>query len=179
MKERITARAYAKSIVQLGKETNADIAKDLTKLQTTINENNDLETLLFLEVFTLEEKETVLREVMSKLDLSALAQNFILLLLSEKRLGFFPMIYKEVIVLDDEERGFLRGTIEGAGDEVDPNFQQKMTEYLTSKVGKKAVLEYKKSDRVTAGYRVTLEDLQLDASLDGQLNKFKQSVLNS
>ena len=51
--------------------------------------------------------------------------------------------------------------------------------YLQQKLGKEAILEYKKSETVTAGYRVTVEDLQLDASLENQLEKFKDSVLNS
>jgi F-type H+-transporting ATPase subunit delta len=179
MKEKLISRAYAKSVVQLGKENGIDIARELTELSLLINENNDLETVLFLEVFTLEEKTQVLNDVLKKMNLSSLTQNFMNFLLSEKRISLFPMVFKEVVVLDDEEKGFLRGTIEGAGPSVGPEFQEKMTQYLSQKIGKKTILEYKQSDRVTAGYRVTLEDLQLDATLDNQLNKFKQSVLNS
>lgn len=179
MKEKIIARAYAKSAVQLGKEMNVDLAKELTELNIVINENNDLETVLFLDVFTVEEKAAVLSDVMKKLNLSDLTQNVLSLLLTEKRISLFPLIFKEIIVLDDEERGFLRGTIEGTEDQVDQAFHEKMTTYLSKRVGKKAILDYKKNAKVTAGYRVTLEDLQLDATLDNQLNKFKQTVLNS
>ncbi len=179
MKERIIARAYGKSLIELGLEQKVDVAKELTELNVTINENNDLETVLFLDVFTIEEKENVLKDVMAKLKLSPIVQNFVLFMLNEKRMPIFPLIFKEVIVLDDHEKGFLRGVIEGSGEQVDPDFQKKMTDYLSEKLGKKALLEYRKSSKVTAGYKVTMEDLQLDASLDNQLNKFKQTVLNS
>lgn len=179
MKEKIIAKAYAKSLVQLGAELNVDVAEELTKLNIVINENNKLETVLFLDVFTIEEKSNVISDVMKKMGLSPIVQNFIKFMLQEKRIHIFPLIFKEVIVLDDESRGFLRGTIEGAGNEVDPAFQEKMLKFLSEKVGKKTHLEYVKNENLTAGYRVTVEDFMLDASLDNQLNKFKSSVLNS
>jgi F-type H+-transporting ATPase subunit delta len=179
MKDRIIARAYAKSIVHLGKEMNVEVAKELTSLTETINSSNDLETVLFLDVFTVEEKMAVLEDVIAKLKLSTLTLNFVQFVMKEKRVSLFPLIAKEVIVLDDEDKGFMRGTIEGNNIDVDPEFQKQMTDYLAKKVNKQTILEYKQNEKITAGYRVTLEDLQLDATLDNQLNKFKQSVLNS
>lgn len=179
MKEKIIAKAYAKSLVELGSELKVDVADQLTKLNVVINENNDLETVMFLDVFTIEEKMNVLSDVMSKLSLAPIVQNFVKFMIQEKRNQLFPLVFKEVVVLDDEAKGFLRGTIEGAGNDVDPAFQEKMHKFLSDKIGKKTQLAYVKNTNLTAGYRVTVEDFMLDASLDNQLNKFKSSVLNS
>lgn len=179
MKEQIIAKAYAQSIVELGAELKLDLVKELTTLTETINKSNDLETLLFLEVFTAEEKLSVLNEVMKNLGLSQVTVNFMQFLLSEKRIGLMPMIFKNVIVIDDHNRGFLRGTIEGSEESVPADVKEKLKTYLQQKLGREPILEYKKSTNVTAGYRVTVEDLQLDASLENQLEKFKDSVLNS
>jgi F-type H+-transporting ATPase subunit delta len=73
----------------------------------------------------------------------------------------------------------MRGTIEGVLDDADAKFSEKMTKFLSEKIGKEIKLVYKKNDEMTAGYKVTVGDLQLDASLDNQLNKFKETVLNS
>jgi F-type H+-transporting ATPase subunit delta len=178
MKEQIVAKAYAQSLIELAKEANVDAAKELTDLSVLINKNNDLENLLFLDVFTIEEKEEVLKEILTKLGLSSIVKNFINFLVNEKRIGIFPLIFKEVIVIDDHNKGFLRGTIEGSDSDVTPEFKTKMTTYLKEKLGITAELNYVKNDDITAGYRVTVEDLQLDASLDNQLNKFKNSVLS-
>lgn len=179
MKEKLIAKSYAKTISQLGQELNVDAADELTKLTTTINENNDLETLLFLDVFTPEEKQNVLDDVMKKLGLSQVVTHFMKFLLQEKRISLFPLIYKDVVVLDDEAKGFMRGTVEGVFNEADASFTEKMTSFLSDRLGKKIVLSYKKNEDMTAGYRFTVGDLQLDASLDNQLNKFKETVLNS
>src|SRR5690606_19329804 len=129
--------------------------------------------------FTLEEKSTVLNEIMKKLGLSAISSNFINFLLQEKRIQLFPLIFKEVIVIDDHKRGFLRGTVEGAEDAPNAAFVEKIKTYLQQKVGKDIQLSYTKNQEIAAGYRVTVEDLQLDATLENQLNQFKDTVLNA
>ncbi len=114
MKEQIIAKAYAQSIVELGTEMKLDLVSELTKLTEAINKSNDLETLLFLEVFTADEKLSVVNEVMKRLGLSQVTVNFMQFLIQEQRIGLMPMIFKNVIVIDDHNKGFLRGTIEGS-----------------------------------------------------------------
>ncbi|MDO9181332.1 MAG: F0F1 ATP synthase subunit delta [Bacteriovorax sp.] len=179
MKEQIIAKAYAQSIVELAEELKLDLANELTVLSETINKSNDLETLLFLEVFTVEEKLSVLDLVMTKLNLSQITKNFMHFLIQEKRIGLMPMIFKNVIVIDDHKKGFLRGTIEGSEESIPADVKENLKKYLQQKLGKEAILEYKKNENVSAGYKVTVEDLQLDATLENQLEKFKESVLNS
>ena len=179
MKEQIIAKAYAHSIVELSEELKLDLASELTLLNETINKSNDLETLLFLEVFTSEEKLNVLDTVMEKLKLSQITKNFLHFLIQEKRIGLMPMIYKNVIVIDDHKKGFLRGTIEGSEDSIPAEVKENLKKYLQAKLGKETILEYTKNTYVSAGYKVTVEDLQLDATLENQLEKFKESVLNS
>lgn len=177
MKEQQIAKAYAQSIYQLGKEQSVDMASELTKFTEIINSNNDFETLLFMDVFTVEEKMSVVDEVFKKESFSSMTQNLVRFMLTEKRINLFPLVFKEVVVIDDNEKGFLRGVIEGTSNDVDPAFKTKVEAYLKKQIGKDAKLEYQKSDSVTAGYRVTLGDLQLDASLDNQLEQFKKSIL--
>jgi len=179
VKEQIISKAYAQSLVELSEELKLDLAKELTTLTESINSNNNFETLLFLDVFTNEEKWSVLEIVTSKLGLSGVMKNFLHFLIQEKRIGLLPMIFKDVIVIDDHKKGFLRGVIEGREEQLSDEVKNKLKAYLQNKLGKEAVLTYQQTDSVSAGYRVTVEDLQLDASLDHQLENFKDSVLNS
>lgn len=94
-------------------------------------------------------------------------------------MGILPLIFKELVVIDDHKKGFIRGVIEGREDEASPEVTEKIVSYLSEKVGSKPVLTYKKNENLTAGYRVTVEDLQLDATIDNQLNKLKSEILNS
>lgn len=179
MKEQIIAKAYAHSIVELSDELKVDLVGEMTKLTEVINKNNDLETLLFLDVFTAEEKLNVVGEIMKKMNLSQVMFNFVQFLLSEKRIGLMPLIFKNVIVIDDHNKGFLRGTIEGNEKALPEDVKNKIKNYLKVKLNREPILEYKENSSVSAGYRVTVEDLQLDASLENQLELFRESVLNS
>lgn len=178
MKENNIAKVYATTLAQLGKENGFDVAKELTALTETINASNDLENVLFLDVFTVEEKTDVFKAIADKINLSAMLKNAVLYLINEKRISILPLIFKEVIVLDDHEKGFLRGTIEGSDENISDDYKNKLIASMSGELaGKQAILDYKKNEDITAGYRVTVGDFQLDATVDSQLKNFKQSVL--
>jgi F-type H+-transporting ATPase subunit delta len=177
MREQAVAKVYAKSLLELGDEKNVKIADELTRLTVVINASNELENVMFLELFTLDEKRAVFNEVAKKISLSPITTDVINFLIDEKRIGILPLIIKEVIVLDDDRKGFIKGTIEGPGVEIDPVFKSKIENFLKNKLGKAPHLQYVNNNNLTAGYKVTVEDLQLDASLDNQLEQFKQSIL--
>jgi len=179
MKEAVVAKAYAKSIFELGESISVDVTSELISFNELINENNDFETLLFSDAFTVEEKEAVLSSVFDKANYSSLTKNSVNYLLSEKRIGLFPLIFKEMVVIDDHKKGFLRGTIEGSEESISEEVTAQLIKYLKSKVGGEPKLNYKKNDNITGGYRVTVDDLQLDATIDNQLNILKQEILNS
>lgn len=178
MKEQNIAKVYALSFMDLGESNKVDMAKELTALTETINASNDLENVLFLDVFTNEEKEGVFNAIADKINLSPITKAAVKYLIEEKRIGILPLIFKEVIVSDDERKGFLRGTIEGSTDQISEEYKAKLVAAISAELsGKKPILDYKKNEEVTAGYKVTIGDLQLDATVDNQLNNFKETVL--
>ncbi len=178
MKEQSVAKVYAKSLLELGDDKNVKIADEMIKLTEVINKSNELENVLFLDVFTLEEKKVILAEVAKKLNLSQLSTEAIKYLIDEKRIGLLPLIIKEIVVIDDERKGFMRGTIEGSDAQIDSAFKAKIESFLKAKLGREPHLDYVQNINISAGYKVTVEDLQLDASLDNQLEQFKQSILS-
>jgi F-type H+-transporting ATPase subunit delta len=177
MKDTLVAKIYARSVLELGDEKKVDIGSDLIRLTEVINSSNQLENVLFMDVFTLEEKRNVFLQVASKMNLSPLTIQTVEFLIDEKRISLLPLLIKEVIVLDDERKGFLKGTIEGREKEIDGDVRQKIENYIKNKLGKKLSLKYIQTDKITAGYKVTVDDLQLDASIDNQLEKLKQSIV--
>jgi F-type H+-transporting ATPase subunit delta len=80
--------------------------------------------------------------------------------------------------MDDERKGFMKGTIEGTDVQIDPVFKAKIESFLKTKFGRTPNLDYVQNKNLSAGYKVTVEDLQLDASLDNQLEQFKNSILS-
>ncbi|MFP5457649.1 MAG: FoF1 ATP synthase subunit delta [Bacteriovoracia bacterium] len=178
MKQVIVAKAYALSLLQLAEEKKVLLVDEFTSLTEMINKANNLENILFLDVFTGDEKKAVFADVAKKAGFSELLVMCVNYLIEEKRIGLLPLIVKEMIVMDDERKGFIKGVIEGAEHQIDPKLIDQMKAFLKSRLGREPSLTYAQNANITAGYRVTVEDLQLDASLDHQLNQFKQSVIS-
>ncbi len=178
MKEKIIAKVYANTFIELGRDQNVDVASEMTSFSETISASNDLENLLFLDIFTNDEKSDVFKKIAEKINLSKVMIAAILYLIEEKRIGLFPMIFKEIIIVDDESKGFMRGTIEGRTEEIDENLKAQLIAKLNNNLGgKKPILEYVQNEEITSGYKVTVGDLQIDATLDNQLESFRNSVL--
>ncbi len=178
MKESNIAKVYASTFIELGKENNVDVAKELTTLTEVINLSNDLENVLFLDVFTNEEKSDVFKAVAEKINLSKILVTAVNYLIQEKRISLLPLIFKEVIVIDDAEKGFLKGRIEGSSDSISDDYKAKLIAVIKKELGNvEPVLEYVKNSNITAGYKVTVGDYQVDATVDNQLSSFKNSVL--
>ena len=179
MKRENSSKIYAQALLALAKDQKIDLATELTKVQELINSNNHLEQLLFLDTFTVEEEGVVLMELLQKLSLPKTVVNFFNFLLNEKRLSLFPQIYLELMVLDDDEKGLIRGVVEGRESQVDPKVVRQMKDYLKKELGKNIELSFQQNHQITAGYRITVGDLQLDTSLDSQLDELRESILTN
>lgn len=178
MKNLNIAKVYAAAFIQICEDSKVDIAKELTSLTETINASNNLENVLFLDVFTNEEKTSVFTAISEKIGMSKELIECINYIINEKRINLLPLIFKEVIVIDDSKRGFIRGTIEGSTTEVPADIKAKLVASLKGSLsGKEPLLDYKQNDEITAGYKVTVGDLQVDATIDNQLKAFKEAVL--
>ncbi len=176
MKEQEVAKVYAQALRSIGKDSNVDVVNELVKFNDALNVSTDLEQVMFLDAFSDEEKTSIFESLSSKLNLNSTVSNFIKYLITEKRVNLINQIYKEVVVMDDEEKGFLKGTIEGSSQSIDDGAKTKLINHLEKKLGKKINLDYKKNEKVTAGYRVSVGDYLLDASLDNQLDQFKKTI---
>lgn len=178
MKEKAVSKVYAQSLLQLGTEKKEKVVDELTVLTEMINKTNMLENVLFLDVFTQDEKKKVFAEIAAKAGFSSLVTGMVNYLIDEKRIGLLPLIVKEMIVLDDEQKGFLKGVVEGAEAQADAKIIDQMKAFLKTRLGREPNLVYAQNTNISAGYRVTVEDLQMDASLDHQLDQFKNSVIS-
>ena len=163
--------------MELATDHGVNLGDELTRLQECINSCNDLENVLFHDIFSVEEKLSILQVLAEKLSMSKWTHHFVQYLILEKRMNIFPLIYKEFIVLEDHQKGFLRGTITGADEEVSPETIDLIKKFLEKKLQSEIELKYESSENVTAGFRVTVEDLQLDATVDNQLEQLKNSII--
>ena len=172
------SKSYANAISQIADETKVDLSSEITKFSELIASSNELENLLHLDVFTLDERIEVINEIFKKDNYSSLFTNFIMFLISEKRFNLFNTIFKEIIIREDLKLGFINGVIEGVDENPNNELLDQIKSYLNEKLGLKAKVAYKVNKNITAGYKATVGDFQIDATLENQLKNFKQQILN-
>ena len=80
--------------------------------------------------------------------------------------------------MEDLKLGFISGTVEGSDENPDDELLGQIKTYLEEKLGFKTKIDYKLNKEITAGYKATVGDLQIDATIENQLKKFKQEILN-
>lgn len=175
MKNSIIAKTYALAVVKISEEKKFSIFEEIAGFIEILNKSSDLENILFLNVFTYEEKQQVLNDLFAKINLNSVTQNFLTFLLIEKRLPLLPQIYKELIVIDDASKGFMKVNVEGSQQELDLQAKTSIEKYLLEKLKLKSEIHYKKNDQISAGYKVIAGDNLLDATLKTQLNNFKNT----
>lgn len=174
MKNKLVAQVYATTF--LGVDKDQKMIEELEKFMQVLNSSNDLENVFFLEVFKREEKSAVFKGISEKMGFSSLFNNFISYLIDEKRINLVPIIYKEVIIAGEASKGVIKGTIEGKNDAVDQGILDKIKSFVETKIGQKTTLSYQQNKNVSAGFKITVGDYMLDATLDNQLDQFKRQV---
>lgn len=177
MKKEQAAQSYAYSLIELGESTKVKIDKDFDRFNQYLGESDELHSLLFLPIFTIEEKNDVLKDIFKKASLSPLFQHFIFFLIGEKRFHLIPLIYREVKTILGKKSGHIKGIIESSHKDLDSEVGKLFKKYIKSKINLDVDFEHKTNPSVSAGYRVTVEDLQLDTTLDYQLDMLKDSIV--
>ena len=77
-----------------------------------------------------------------RLKLDKLVVNTISYLIEQDRISLLPLIIKEIVVIDDLEKGFIKGTIEGSDDQPSEELISKVKEFIKDKIGVTPNLEY-------------------------------------
>ena len=97
MKNETISRSYALALLEISKETKVDVKADLDKFWSLIRESSEFESLLFMDVFSVEERKKILEFVFEKSKLNKLTYNFIHFLIENKRFNLFPSFKKEKV----------------------------------------------------------------------------------
>jgi len=173
----IVARRYAKALFSLGvKEKAADtFGKDLEGIAGAMAASPDLLKVFKSPNFNTQEKKTVLKDVVAKMNMAPLSANFLSVLADKGRLDCVPDIQKTYSELLDEASGVVRGKLTTAM-ELPAGKRQDILSTLEKQSGKKLVLEFSVDPAILGGAVLRVGDKVLDASLRAQLQLLKEQI---
>jgi len=170
------ARPYAEAIFQLAKETNA--------IEQWSNMLNFLDLLMQDEQIMLIvnnpriEKNQLSQFILdiAKDHITATGQNLVRYLADNRRLIIIPDIVRQFEIHKANEQGYITVNLTSCYD-LKPQQQQELTEKLTTRFGKKVMIEVTIDRNLIGGWVIRSQDKVIDLSIRGKLSQLAANVL--
>ena len=171
---------YARAIFELGSEQNqlSQLTLQLRNAAETYAASAELRGVLDNPLVDEDKRESILKDIASRLGLGPLAVNTIRLLASRHRLAALPDIARRLSVLSDEKARVLRATVTSAT-RLDEGYYQRLTAAIEQATGQKVVLDKKTDPDLIAGVVTTIGDNTIDGSLRGRLRELEKRLISA
>ena len=166
------ARRYAKALVQLAIEEGGveKFHSELTAFDVVMADNHNLWAILVSPAYRIESKREMMRELITKLELSNTVMNFLMLVLDKNRLNYLPQIVVSYGMLADELSGVVRPTLTSAM-ALDAAQVEEIKGTLAKYTGKRVVLKVVVDPALIGGVVTRIGDMAFDGSLKTQLTR--------
>jgi F-type H+-transporting ATPase subunit delta len=172
------AKLYARAYVEVSESQLVNFFSEFSLLNDLLNVSSDLENVLFMHVFTSEEKLGIVNDLLAKLNVSATTKKFIDFLIKENRITLFPQIFKEIVVYDDHRKGFIKVDVQGSDNQLSAEVEKDIVKFLTEKLHQQPQIKYTQHQEILAGYHIAAGDISLNATVEFQLEEFKKTFFS-
>jgi F-type H+-transporting ATPase subunit delta len=176
------ARRYSLALISLAKDENLldQIGSDLDVFFAVWNEGNGLlKNALLNPGISVQEREGVLKSILTKLSLNAYLNNFLYLLLEKSRLSLLTEIVEAYGNMADEIAGKLRARVTTAI-EVELAEKDRIRQTLAKASGvspEKLTIKFDIDQDIIGGIVARVGDTIYDASLRSRLQDIKQTLI--
>jgi F-type H+-transporting ATPase subunit delta len=171
------AERYARAIFELGNETKqlAQVTDQIRKFAEVYAGSSDLRSVLDNPILDESKREGVLKDLGSRLGLSAHALNALRLLASRHRLAAITDVSAQLQRLADDAAGVVRATVISATHLPD-SYYKDLVSRLEKAMSKKILLEKQRDPSLIAGVVTKIGDRTIDGSLKGRLETLERQL---
>ncbi|WP_018132966.1 F0F1 ATP synthase subunit delta [Effusibacillus pohliae] len=170
------AKRYADALFSIAREQNNidGVEADLATILAALNEHPELKRILQHPAISPDVKKQQVAELFGEV-VSNTVMNLFRLLLDRRREDQLANIYEQYTRLADEHRGRVKAHIETAVALSADDLKQ-LAEKLGAACGKQLDLTASVKPELIAGARLKVGDRVIDATVQGQLERFGQSL---
>lgn len=170
---------YAKAFFSLAKEKNRmdTLKTDIEKVFTVCNQSTDFILLLESPVVSTSKKSELITKIF-KGEVDALTLNFLLLITKNKRESFIPIICRNFLELIRKDQN-IKSAVLITATEINPKIIDKIVTLMEKELNAKVELSVEVEPEIIGGMILRIGDKQLDSSVNTQLKKIKQQLLET
>ncbi|HKX11827.1 MAG TPA: ATP synthase F1 subunit delta [bacterium] len=176
MKQGTAAKRYASALLQVAQEQGKVAAFDgeLQSLAQTFRQDSSLPTVLNSPVVPPSKKKAIVDALLPKLGIGSNLRNLVHILIDNERVSEIPLIALIYRDLADELEGRVRVQVTSAAPLGDN--ESKLQAILEKTLKQEVLLVSKVDPEVLGGMVVRVQDRVFDASLKGELERWKEAL---
>ncbi len=180
MSSRLTARRYAKALLQIGDQQGniAQLQQELDTVASTVASNADLTRLVASPLVLPGKKAQVFETILAAAKVSETLRHFFRVVAESGRLNLLADLRRTFSELVDERAGIVEAKVVSAQPLTDAQAKA-LVASLTARTGKIIRLTWSMDPALLGGLKVQVGSTVLDASLQGQLHQLKTQLLSA
>ena len=173
----VIAERYALAVYELADEGRIldNIAQDLTKLQSLLDESEDLKILISSPLIDTDKKKLAIEKIMQKAEANSLTQRFIAVIAQNNRLFILPATIEAFLAELAGRRGEIIAEVTSAK-ELNESQMDSVTNVLRGALGNKVTVDAKIDSSLIGGLIVRVGSRMIDASLKTKLQRLQLAM---
>lgn len=179
MSELNVARRYAEAMIEVAAEAGRidPVAHELYLVESALHANDDqLFDVMASPVFTVEERENVLRSVLPKVGISGEVANLVLVMNRNGRLGVFDLMRTSYNGFADERAGRVRAHVTTA-EPLTPQLETEIKAALESATGKTVYIDHAIDPELIGGMVARVGGRVYDSSIRTRLQQMRRALV--
>jgi F-type H+-transporting ATPase subunit delta len=171
------AGRYATALFDLAKETGVvdAVVADLAAFDALIDAHEDMQRFVMSPVFSAEDQVRALQPILDKIGVKGLAQKFLLLVATQRRLFAVRKMVAAFRQLVDQERGVVRATVTLAETPSSKTLDS-IKASLKDVAGAGAEIDLEINPEIIGGIIVQIGSKMVDSSLRTKLNGIRTAM---
>ena len=180
MSSRLTARRYAKALLQIGEKQGnvTQLQQELERVAATVAAHADLSRLVASPLVLPRKKAEVFETILVSAQVSETLRHFFRVVAEAGRLNLLPELRRTFADLVDERAGIVQAQVSTAQPLSEVQTKALLAS-LTARTGKTIRLSWKQDPALLGGLKVQVGSTVLDASLQGQLRQLISRLLSA
>lgn len=182
MSQMVIARRYASALSSLAKKENnlEQVGTELQDFCDTLHEAAELQESLSNNKVPMAVRNSILTEILTKMELSSLVSTFLRYLLSKRRLTLVHDIARAFALLTQEAMGILPAEVTVAKEprsKESKDLLQKLQEQLSASTGKTVQIHVSVDPSIIGGIVTRIGSMVIDGSIRNQLIQVRESII--
>jgi F-type H+-transporting ATPase subunit delta len=171
------AGRYATALFELAKEAGVidSVVADLSAFDTLVGSHEDMQRFVRSPVFSAEEQVAALRPILEKIGIQGLAQKFLLMVATQRRLFAVRAMVRAFRQLVDQDRGVVRATVTLA-ETPSSSALEAIKTALKDVAGAGAAIDLEVDPEIIGGIIVQIGSKMVDSSLRTKLNGIRTAM---